>query len=219
MKNVIKVNHLVKKIGEQIILSDVNCEFESGKIYGLMGRNGSGKTVFLKCLCGFMQATEGEIYLNDKRLKKDMEYMENLGFLIEHPGFMENVSGFKNLKYIASINKIATKEDILDSLKYVDLDPLSKKSVGKYSLGMKQRLGVAQAIMENPDILILDEPMNGLDESGVKMMRKLLNDLRNKGKLIIIASHYKEDIDMLCDKVLYCKNCKIQELTELEGKE
>lgn len=214
MNNVIRVEHLKKQIGEQIILEDVNVEFEDGKIYGLMGRNGSGKTVFLKCLCGFMNATEGKIYINDKRLKHDMEFIQNMGFLIEHPGFIENASGYMNLKYIASIRKVVGKKEIEESMNYVKLDPKSKKKVGKYSLGMKQRLGVAQAIMEDPDILILDEPMNGLDESGVQMMRELLIDLKKKGKLIIIASHYKEDIDMLCDKVFYCRNGNLEEMNK-----
>lgn len=216
MKNVIEVEHLTKKLGGQIILSDINIRFESGNIYGLMGRNGSGKTVFLKCICGFMEATEGSVSLNGKVLKRDMEYLENMGFLIEHPGFLENTSAYDNLKFIASIRRIAGKEAIEDSLKRVMLEPHSKKKVGNYSLGMKQRLGVAQAIMEDPDILILDEPMNGLDESGVKLMRELLLELKEKGKLIIIASHYQEDINMLCDKVYYCKEKELREIQTCE---
>ncbi|MCM1499557.1 MAG: ATP-binding cassette domain-containing protein [Clostridium sp.] len=211
MGNRIEIEHLTKRLGGQIVLSDINVQFESGNIYGLMGRNGSGKTVFLKCICGFMEATEGHISLNGKVLKKDMEYLENMGFLIEYPGFLENASAYDNLKFIASIRRIAGKKEIEDSLNRVMLEPYNKKKVGNYSLGMKQRLGVAQAIMENPDILILDEPMNGLDEAGVKLMRELLMDLRKEGKLIIIASHYQEDIDMLCDKVYYCKEKKLIE--------
>lgn len=214
MKNVIDVEHLTKELSGQVILSDINIRFEGGNIYGLMGRNGSGKTVFLKCVCGFMEATQGSVSMNGKIIKKDMEYLENVGFLIEHPGFLENASAYDNLKYIASIRRIAGKKEIEESLKCVNLDPHSKKKVGNYSLGMKQRLGVAQAIMENPDILILDEPMNGLDESGVKMMRELLLDLKEKGKLIIIASHYQEDINMLCDKVYYCKEKKLVEVSQ-----
>lgn len=212
MGNMIEVEHLTKKLGGQIILSDISVQFEAGNIYGLMGRNGSGKTVFLKCICGFMEATEGFVSLNGKVLKKDMEYLENTGFLIERPGFLENASAYDNLRFIASIRRRAGKKEIEDSLNRVMLEPHNKKKVGNYSMGMKQRLGVAQAIMENPDILILDEPMNGLDESGVKLMRELLLDLKEKGKLIIIASHYQEDIDMLCDKVYYCKEKKLIEM-------
>lgn len=209
MKHVIEVRDFTKRLGNNTILEKVNLQFQSGNIYGFMGRNGSGKTVFLKCICGFMEATEGTIILDGKVLKKDMEYLENMGFLIERPGFLEQGTAYENLKYIASIRRVAGKKEIEESLRRVDLAPHNKKKVGKFSLGMKQRLGVAQAIMENPDILILDEPMNGLDESGVEMMRELLLELKAKGKLILIASHYKEDIDRLCDKVYVCREKQI----------
>ncbi len=205
MKHIIEVRDFTKKFGNNVILENVNLRFESGRIYGFMGRNGSGKTVLLKCICGFMEATQGSISYDGKVLKKDMEYLENMGFLIEHPGFLEQESAYKNLKYIASVRHIIGKDEIIESIKKVKLDPFDKKRVGKFSLGMKQRLGVAQAIMENPEVLILDEPMNGLDESGVKLMRELLLEQKEQGKLILIASHYKEDIEQLCDEVYVCQ--------------
>lgn len=209
MENRIEVKNLTKKLGGRVIFSDVNLLFEKGHIYGFIGRNGSGKTVFLKCICGFMEADEGEILQDGKRLKIDMEYLDNMGFLIERPGFLEELSAYNNLKYIASIKKLIGKKEIGIYLERVGLNPYDKKAVGKYSMGMKQRLGVAQAIMENPDILILDEPMNGLDESGVEFMRTLLLNLRHEGKIILIASHYQEDIRLLCDEVYCFKDGKV----------
>lgn len=203
VENKIEVKNLTKKLDGRIIFSDVNLLFEEGNIYGFVGRNGSGKTVFLKCICGFMESDEGVILQNGKQVKTDVEYLDNLGVLIEKPGFLENLSAYNNLKYIASIKKLIGKKEIGVYLEQVGLDPHDKKKVGKYSMGMKQRLGVAQAIMENPEVLILDEPMNGLDESGVALMRNLLLKLRKEGKIILIASHYQEDIQLLCDKV-YC---------------
>ena len=203
VENKIEVKNLTKKLDGRIIFSDVNLLFEEGNIYGFVGRNGSGKTVFLNCICGFMESDEGVILQNGKQVKTDVEYLDNLGVLIEKPGFLENLSAYNNLKYIASIKKLIGKKEIGVYLEQVGLDPHDKKKVGKYSMGMKQRLGVAQAIMENPEVLILDEPMNGLDESGVALMRNLLLKLRKEGKIILIASHYQEDIQLLCDKV-YC---------------
>ena len=211
MGNIIEIKHLTKKIENQLILSDINLCFEEEHIYGIVGRNGSGKTVLLKCICGLMEATQGEVIFNGKRLKKDMEYIDQLGFLIERLGFLEKLSAYENLRYIASIKRIAGKKEIEESLRKVNLDPCDKKKVGKYSLGMKQRLGIAQAFMENPEILILDEPTNGLDESGVKLIRELLLDLKKRRKIIVIASHYQEDIDLLCDKVYVIQNGKICE--------
>lgn len=209
VENKIEVKNLTKKLDGRIIFSDVNLLFEEGNIYGFVGRNGSGKTVFLKCICGFMEADEGEILQNGKKIKTNVEYLKDLGVLIERPGFLDGLSAYDNLKYIASIKKLIGKKEIEAYLGQVGLDPHDKKRVGKYSMGMKQRLGVAQAIMENPDVLILDEPMNGLDESGVTLMRNLLLKLRQEGKIILIASHYQEDIQLLCDKVYCIRDGKI----------
>ena len=170
-------------------------------IHGLVGRNGSGKTMLMKCICGFVPVTSGRITVNDKEIGKDIDVPESCGIIIETPGFLPEYSGYRNLKFLADIKGNVKKEAIMDAIRSVGLDSSSKKHVGKYSLGMRQRLGLAQAIMEDPDLLILDEPMNGLDKEGVSDMRKYLIDLKNKGKTLIIASHSTEDIETLCDTV------------------
>lgn len=198
MNRTIKVQHVYKKIEEQKILQDINLELHSGKIYGLVGRNGSGKTVLLKCIAGFMKVTDGEIWLDNKKMGKDIKFIENMGFIINAPGFLPELSGIKNLEYLASIRRIIKRKEIVEAMEAVGLNPRSKKAVGKYSTGMKQRLGIAQAIMENPEILILDEPMNGLD--AVEEMRNLFLKLK-EDRLILITSHIREDIEVLCDQV------------------
>lgn len=197
----IEVKNLVKKFGEITVLDNVNVTFEKGKIHGLIGRNGSGKTVLMKCICGFIPYISGEIKVDGKIVGKEIDSPDNCGIIIETPGFLPEYSGYRNLKFLADIKGIAKKEDIINAIKIVGLDPYNKKHVGKYSLGMRQRLGLAQAIMENPDLMILDEPMNGLDKNGVKSMRECLLELKNQGKTMIIASHSADDIEILCDTV------------------
>lgn len=199
--SIISVENLVKRFGKKTVLSGVNVEFEAHKIHGLIGRNGSGKTVLMKCICGLTPITGGSVTVHGKRIGKDYEIIPNAGVIIETPGFIPNMSGFGNLKNLASLSGKIGKTEIRNSISKVGLDPDDKKHVGKYSLGMRQRLGLAQAIMEDPDLLILDEPMNGLDKDGVKDMRQYLLDLKSQGKTILIASHSAEDIDVLCDTV------------------
>ncbi|HCM23746.1 MAG TPA: multidrug ABC transporter ATP-binding protein [Ruminococcaceae bacterium] len=201
METAIQVNHVNKQFKEIKVLKDINVSFEKGKIHGLIGRNGSGKTVLMKCICGFMKPTSGSITVDGKQVGKDVDIPQNLGAIIEAPGFLPGYSGFRNLKFLADIQKKADSAQIEEMMERVGLDPKSKKHVSKYSLGMRQRLGIAQAIMEDPDILILDEPMNGLDNHGVEDIRKLLFDLKEEGKTILIASHSAEDIAVLCDTV------------------
>lgn len=183
------------------ILKDVSVCFEQGKIHGLIGRNGSGKTMLMKCICGFVKPTQGEITVNGKRIGKDCDFPKRTGIIIETPGFIPYYSGFKNLKLLADLHGRISKDDIRKTMETVGLNPDLKRHVRKYSLGMRQRLGFAQAIMEDPDLLVLDEPMNGLDKDGVCDMRKYLIDLKAKGKTILIASHSAEDIEILCDTV------------------
>ncbi len=209
--NIIQIEDLAKKYNDTMVLNHVSIEFKKGKIYGLIGRNGSGKTVLLKCICGFITPTQGHIYINGKDIEKCRSNRENLGIIIEHPGFLTHYSGYKNLKMLAMIQNKIDKQQIIDAMKLVDLDPYNKKAVGKYSLGMKQRLGIAQAIMENQQILILDEPMNGLDNSSVDKIRKIILKLKQEGKTIVIASHFKEDIQLLCDEVYQLDNGNIIE--------
>lgn len=197
----IKVNKLSLTLKKTEILKSISVEFDNGKIHGLIGRNGSGKTMLMKCICGFIRPTNGAITVDGKRIGKDCDFPKNVGIIIETPGFIPYYSGYKNLKLLADLNKKISAKQIRDSMKQVGLDPDIKRHVKKYSLGMRQRLGLAQAIMENPDILILDEPMNGLDKDGVKDMRKFLLEYKNQGKTIVIASHSSEDIEILCDTV------------------
>ena len=201
MSDIIEISHVTKKYGAATVLNDVNISFEKGKIHGLIGRNGSGKTMLMKCICGFVPVTQGSITVNGKKIGKDIDVPENLGAIIETPGFLNNYSGYNNLKFLAAIQNKISKDKICDAIKLVGLDPDSKKHVGKYSLGMRQSLGLAQALMENPDILLLDEPMNGLDKHGVMEMRELFKKLADNGKTIIMANHSSEDIEALCDTV------------------
>ncbi|KLE16322.1 ATP-binding cassette domain-containing protein [Clostridium sp. C8] len=201
MNNIIEIKNLSKQFKEHTVLKDVTLNFEKGKIYGLVGRNGSGKTVLMKCICGLIPPSTGEIAVNNKVVGKDIDIPENVGIIIENPGFLPNYSGFNNLKLLSMIKNKINNDEIKAVIKKVGLDPESKKHVGKYSLGMRQRLGLAQAIMENPDIYILDEPMNGLDKSGITEIRNLLLELKSQGKTIIMATHIYEDVRILCDKV------------------
>lgn len=201
VNNSIIIEHISKCFRKIPVLTDVSVEFESGKIHGIIGHNGSGKTVLMKIICGLMDADSGEVFINGERQKNGSAYKSNIGAIIETPGFLPTQSGFKNLQYLASIRCKIGDEEIKSAMKQVNLNPDDKKHVGKYSLGMRQRLGLAQAIMENPELLILDEPMNGLDKDGVADMRQYLLDLKLQGKTILIASHSAEDIDVLCDTV------------------
>ena len=190
-----------KKIRDTYIYKDIDVVCESGSIVGLIGKNGAGKTMLLKSICGLTPYDEGEISVMGKKIGSDVEIPDSIGVIIEVPGFLPNLSGYKNLKYLADIKGKLNKEQIYEAIRQVGLDPEDKKRVGKYSLGMRQRLGIAQALMEDPDILLLDEPMNGLDNKGVSDVKEILRGLREKGKTIILASHHMEDIDELCDNV------------------
>lgn len=200
-KNIITIRNATKSFGEETVLQDVTVDFEQGKIHGIIGRNGSGKTMLFKCICGLLALSSGEIIVNDKKIGKDTDVPDQVGMIIESPGFLPNYSGYGNLRLLASINHRIKKEAICDAMEKVGLESDSKKHVRKYSLGMRQRLGIAQAIMENPEILIFDEPFNGLDNQGVEDMRKLFLELKEEGKTILIASHNAEDIKILCDYV------------------
>lgn len=199
--NIISVKNLSKDFGQERVLKSVTRDFERGRIHGIVGNNGSGKTVLMKCICGFLIPTEGEVIVNGKRVGKDVDFPPGLGLIIETPGFLPNVTGMKNLEILASLNKKIGLREIAASMRAAGLDPSMNKPVGKYSLGMRQRLGIAQAIMEDPALLILDEPLNGLDKHGVREMRQLIKGLKEQGKTILLASHNQGDIDELCDTV------------------
>lgn len=201
MENAIVLEKVSKRFKGRTVISETTMSFEKGQIHGLVGSNGSGKTILMKMVCGFLKPDTGKITVNGSVVGEDCDFAVDTGVIIETPGFISYESGFKNLKNLAAIKKKIGDEEIRKSMRAVGLDPEDRKRVGKYSLGMKQRLAIAQAIMEKPSVLILDEPMNGLDKNGVKKIRALLLDLKENGTTILISSHYMEDIDALCDDV------------------
>ena len=205
----IKVDNAVKKFDKYTVLDHVNITCNKGEICGIVGRNGSGKTVLFKSICGFVKLNEGTITVNGKVMGKDMKVLKKAGIIIEEPGVLRNKSGMKNLEYLYMINNKRDKKYLRSVMENVGLDPYSRKKVGKYSLGMRQRLAIAQATMEDQDIIILDEPMNGLDNHGVQEVREYLLQLKKQGKTILIASHNREDIDVLCDKVYEMDNGRV----------
>lgn len=208
----IEIEHVTKKFKEDTVLFDINVSMEQGKVYGFSGNNGSGKTVLMKCICGFLPVTEGTIRVNGRAIGKEIDFPQDIGVIIETPGFLTNLTGMRNLEILAALRGNIGRKEIVDAIKKAGLDPALKKSVSKYSLGMRQRLGIAQAIMEDPEFLILDEPFNGLDKHGVADIRKLLLDLKAQGKTIILASHNSEDIRILCDKVYEMDGGRMREL-------
>ncbi len=201
MTNAIELIDLSKTFGQDEVLKHVTRSFEAGKIHGVVGNNGSGKTVMFKCICGFLQPTSGKVFVQGKQIGKDVDFPQDLGLIIETPGFLPQLSGLRNLEILASLKRRIGLKEVAAVIRRVGLDPLSTKPVGKYSLGMRQRLGIAQAIMEDPSLLILDEPMNGLDKHGVAEMRALFQSLATDGRTILLASHNIADIDALCDTV------------------
>ena len=196
----LKCENINKYYGGTQVLKNVTITCNSGEITGIIGRNGAGKTVLFKALCGLISIDEGKIYIDNKE-KNNGQMIKSLGVIIEEPAFLSNVSGIQNLKYLYMINNTYDRNHIASIMQKVGLDPNSKKHVSKYSMGMRQRLAIAQAIMENPDILILDEPFNGLDNHGVEEMRLLFQKMKEEGKTILVASHNAEDIRILCDNV------------------
>ncbi len=201
MDNMIELQGINKSFGPEHVLKDVTHSFERGKIHGIVGNNGSGKTVMMKCICGLLRPDTGRIFVDNREVGRDMDFPDNIGIIIETPGFLPHLTGFQNLKILASLKRKANEHTIRAVLEQVGLDPNMKKPVGKYSLGMRQRLGLAQALMEDPELLILDEPFNGLDKQGTAHIRGIIKGLRTEGKTVILASHNQVDIDELCDTV------------------
>lgn len=196
----IEVSHVSLTLNQYQILQDISLYAEKGEAVGLIGGNGSGKTMLMKCICGFQTKFTGEITVNGQVIGSGAEFAPDTGVIIETPGFLPYMGGYENLKILASIRKKAGREEIKRYMELVGLDPASKKAVKKYSLGMRQRLGLAQALMEDPEVLILDEPFNGLDKAMVEKMRAVLAGEKEKGKTILLASHNEQDIAYLCDR-------------------
>lgn len=194
-----------KKVGKVIkgkeILKDINLELESGVIYGFVGRNGSGKTMLFRALSGLMKIDTGIVMLDEKTLHKDFSVLPSLGIVLENAGLYPNMTGYDNLKYLAGMKRIIGDAEIKRAIKRVGLEQNDKRLYGKYSLGMKQRLAIAQAVMEQPDVIMLDEPTNSLDEFGVEEIRRLILEEKERGALILLASHNKDDINMLVDEL------------------
>lgn len=206
----IKITDVNKTIKKAPILRDINLEFTGGKVYGLRGKNGSGKTMLMRAICGLITPDSGIIDIDGKILGKDISFPESIGVLIENPAFIGNYTGFKNLKVLASIQNRIGDEQIRKALEDIGLDPDDKRTYRKYSLGMKQKLGIAAAVMENPDIIILDEPINALDDSGTEQVRQILMKHKQKGALIIIACHDADELEFLSDEIIEIAEGKIQ---------
>ena len=201
MEEKIRIENVTKKFGSYAALDGISLNFEKGKIHGIIGRNGSGKTVLFKCICGFLRVDGGAVLVNGKQVGKEIEAPESIGAIIETPGFLPGYSARQNLQFLAGIRGKIGKKEIDEAIRKVGLDPEAKKHVGKYSLGMRQRLGIAQAIMEDPELLILDEPFNGLDKQGAGEVCELLRGLKERGKTILIAAHNMLEIEWLCDTI------------------
>lgn len=197
--NKIVLNNVTKQLNNENVLTNISIEFESRKIYGIFGRNGSGKTMLFRAICGLIKPTSGSIYYNNLQLHKEISFPPSIGVIIETPNFWNEFSGTENLKMLASIQKKASQKDISDSLIRVGLDPDDIRPVKKYSLGMRQRLAVAQGIMEKPDLIVFDEPTNALDDEGVELVRNILVTEKKRGAIVLIASHNKDDIRQLAD--------------------
>lgn len=205
----IRLENVTKQIQGSVILDQLNYTFEGGCIYGVRGKNGCGKTMLMRAMAGLMKPTSGEISINGRVLYKDMEVPESIGILIENPAFLPEYTGYKNLKLLSDIRKRISDMEIIQVLREVGLDPEDKRRVRKYSLGMKQRLGIAAAIMEQPDILLLDEPINAIDEKGVEEIRQLLLRLRSEDRVILVACHDREELDILADRILLMSEGRI----------
>lgn len=202
-------NNINKTIRGRVIISNVSLCLQSGNVYGFVGKNGSGKTMLFRALSGLMRIDSGSIVWEEKTLHKDFSVLPSLGIIIENAGLYPNFTGIQNLTYLANLTKRVGQEEIIHAITRVGLDPYDKRLYGKYSLGMKQRLAIAQAIMEKPDVIMLDEPTNALDETGVEEIRKIILEEKARGALILLASHNKADIQVLADEWYRVENGQV----------
>lgn len=201
----ITLNNVCKSIQGAQILKDISLEFESARIYGLYGANGSGKTMLMRAIAGLMKIDGGHVIIDGSEIGKDQDFPDSIGFIIENPSFLNTYTGFENLKLIAELKRIADDKAICDALERVGLDPKDKRKFKKYSLGMKQRLGIAAAIMEKPELIVLDEPTNALDEDAVELLINILKEEKARGALIILACHDFEFMSQVADRIFYLK--------------
>lgn len=212
---VISAQKITKRFGKRVVLDELDFELAKGQICGISGPNGSGKSVFLRILTGLVLPNAGEVRIFGQKINHEVEFPRSTGALIDRPGFLPGSSGYRNLELLASIRGVATQKKINETMRFVGLDPHDRKAVSAYSTGMRQRLGLAQAIMEDPDLLILDEPTNGLDYDGQREIYGYLVDLRNAGKTILITSHNRDELRILCDRIYMMQQGKLQ-LTDVE---
>jgi len=208
MKN-IKIENLCKEIKGISILNNINMELESGKIYGFRGVNGSGKTMLMKAICGLIRTNSGNVYIDGEKVGKDIEFPKSVGVLIENPGLIGSYSGFENLRMLADIKNKTSDEEIKDMLRKLGLDPEDKKKVKKYSLGMKQKVGIAEAFIDTPELLMLDEPFNALDDKTVEILKGMIKEYRREDRIIILTSHDAGMLEDLCDKIYYLEEGKL----------
>lgn len=198
----IRIENYSKTMKGECILNNIQCTFTGGKIYGLYGKNGSGKTMLMRAISGLIFPTEGRVFINDEELRKERDFPESIGLLLETPYFLPQYTGFQNLKLLAAIKNVITDEEIRATLRKVGLNPEDKRKVRKYSLGMKQRLGIASAVMEKPDVLLLDEPFNAIDEGSLQLIRNIIYSFKEEGKIVIIACHDMEELTGISDEII-----------------
>lgn len=210
MNYFLKVNNYNKKIKNNEILKDINLNLSKGKIYGLKGHNGSGKSMLMRAMAGIMFPTSGEVIVNGENITKEKRVYENIGILIESPGFIDSLTGYDNLMMLADIKEKIGATEIREWMKKFDLNSEDKRKVKEYSLGMKQKLGIIQALMENPDIIFLDEPINALDEKSIEIFNKEVINLRELGKLIVISNHNKDELENICDEIIELEEGRIK---------
>ena len=215
MDDYIRICNVQKRFKQETVIDNVSLEIEKGAICGFVGPNGSGKTMLFKMVAGIIRPDAGQIFVDHKEIGKEIDFPAKMGLMIETPGFLKQYNGFQNLKYLARIRNQISDQEIREAMEEFGLKPDDRKRVGKYSLGMKQRLGIVQAIMEKPELLILDEPMNSLDEANVEILRRKLKELSSGGVTVLLSSHHKEDIELLCEKVYEMKEAKIKNVAVL----
>lgn len=212
--SVVEIEHLTKKLKGKVILSDISLSLEEGAAYGFYGHNGSGKSMLFRAISGLIRPTEGTVTVFGRRIGENGSFPESIGLMIESVGFWPYYTGFENLKTLASIKHVISDAEIRRAIERVGLDPDDRRTYGKYSLGMKQRLGIAQAVMEKPDLLLLDEPTNALDENGVELARTIVQEEVLRGACVLIASHNREDLSLLCSRFFKMNDGRLTETTE-----